>query len=190
MRRAKLLRKERRREVSVDGRADGASSGSKAKGRLVVRGGHRPILVIYDRGRVFALDNRCPHMGFPLERGSVSDGILTCHSHHARFDLEMAAPSTCGRTTYRSARSSCAIGTSGRRPLSVMPMPPRTCVSGLKTASPTVLGLVIAKAVHGQLADEVPHADIVRQVALFGAQNRDGWGVGNHDPCRTCDLIC
>ncbi len=40
----------------------------KLKGRLVVHGGHRPILVIYDRGRVFALDNRCPHMGFPLER--------------------------------------------------------------------------------------------------------------------------
>jgi hypothetical protein len=30
----------------------------KAKGRLVVHGGHRPILVIYDCGRVFALDNR------------------------------------------------------------------------------------------------------------------------------------
>jgi nitrite reductase/ring-hydroxylating ferredoxin subunit len=35
----------------------------------------------------FALDNRCPHMGFPLERGSVEDGILTCHWHHARFEL-------------------------------------------------------------------------------------------------------
>jgi hypothetical protein len=40
------------------------------------------------------------------------------------------------------------------------------------------LGLVIAKAVHGQLAADVPAAAIVRQVALFGAQNRDGWGVG------------
>jgi nitrite reductase/ring-hydroxylating ferredoxin subunit len=60
----------------------------KIKGRLVMHGDHRPILVIYDRGRVFALDNRCPHMGFPLERGSVENGILTCHWHHARFDLE------------------------------------------------------------------------------------------------------
>jgi nitrite reductase/ring-hydroxylating ferredoxin subunit len=59
----------------------------KARGRLVVRGPHRPILVVYDHGRIFALDNRCPHMGFPLERGSVEDGILTCHWHHARFDL-------------------------------------------------------------------------------------------------------
>jgi hypothetical protein len=37
------------------------------------------------------------------------------------------------------------------------------------------LGLVIAKAVYGQLGANVPQADIVRQVALFGAQNRDGW---------------
>src|SRR5215468_9080986 len=59
----------------------------KAKGRLVVHGSHRPILVVHDKNRVFALDNRCPHMGFPLDRGSVEDGTLTCHWHHARFDL-------------------------------------------------------------------------------------------------------
>jgi hypothetical protein len=41
-----------------------------------------------------------------------------------------------------------------------------------------VLGLVIAKAVHGQLAAGVLPPDLVRQVALFGIQNRDGWGVG------------
>jgi nitrite reductase/ring-hydroxylating ferredoxin subunit len=71
------------------GRAEqGSLEELKAKGRLVLHGNHRPILVIYDRGRVFALDNRCPHMGFPLERGSDEDGILTCHWHHARFDLE------------------------------------------------------------------------------------------------------
>ena len=26
-------------------------------------------------------------MGFPLHRGSVQDGLLTCHWHHAQFDL-------------------------------------------------------------------------------------------------------
>ena len=26
-------------------------------------------------------------MGFPLDRGTVKNGILTCHWHHARFDL-------------------------------------------------------------------------------------------------------
>jgi nitrite reductase/ring-hydroxylating ferredoxin subunit len=59
----------------------------RTKGRLIVRGAHRPILIIEDQGQLFALDNRCPHMGFPLDRGSVEDGILTCHWHHARFDL-------------------------------------------------------------------------------------------------------
>jgi nitrite reductase/ring-hydroxylating ferredoxin subunit len=57
----------------------GSLSELKAKGRLVVHGRPSPILVIYHGERVFALDNRCPHMGFPLYRGSVEDGILTCH---------------------------------------------------------------------------------------------------------------
>ena len=46
------------------------------------------IALWYVGGQVYAVDNRCPHMGFPLDRGSVKDGILTCHWHHARFDLE------------------------------------------------------------------------------------------------------
>lgn len=36
---------------------------------------------------VYAIDNRCPHMGFPLDKGTVRDGILTCYWHYARFDL-------------------------------------------------------------------------------------------------------
>jgi nitrite reductase/ring-hydroxylating ferredoxin subunit len=43
-------------------------------------------IFIYD-SKVYAVDNRCPHMGFPLNQGTVKDGILTCHWHHARFDL-------------------------------------------------------------------------------------------------------
>jgi nitrite reductase/ring-hydroxylating ferredoxin subunit len=47
---------------------------------------HSIAIFIYD-SRVYAVDNRCPHMGFPLNQGTVKDGILTCHWHHARFDL-------------------------------------------------------------------------------------------------------
>src|SRR5262249_56516308 len=47
----------------------------------------RPILLVLHEGRVSAVDNRCPHMGFPLHRGTVKEGILTCHWHHAKFDL-------------------------------------------------------------------------------------------------------
>jgi len=150
----------------------------KIKGRLVVHGGHRPILVIYDRGRVFALDNRCPHMGFPLERGSVEDGILTCHWHHARFDLESGCTfdlwaddvPICpvevrnGDVWVKTNFTHADLAAHWRQRLA----------NGLAHN----LDLVIAKAMHGQLAAGVPQAEIVREVALFGAQNRDGWGVG------------
>jgi nitrite reductase/ring-hydroxylating ferredoxin subunit len=48
--------------------------------------GHAVVLFSHGE-RIYAVDNRCPHMGFPLDRGSVKDCILTCHWHHARFDL-------------------------------------------------------------------------------------------------------
>jgi nitrite reductase/ring-hydroxylating ferredoxin subunit len=150
----------------------------KAKGRLVVHGGHRPILVIYDRGRVFALDNRCPHMGFPLERGSVEDGILTCHWHHARFDLE----SGCTFDLWADDVPTCPVelrnGNVWVKTAFGHADPAAHWRQRLADGLAHDLGLVVAKAVHGQLAADVPRAEIVRQVALFGAQNRDGWGVG------------
>lgn len=54
---------------------------------LTTRVGRRTVVVWATDEGVFAFDNRCPHMGFPLNRGTVKDGILTCHWHHARFDL-------------------------------------------------------------------------------------------------------
>jgi nitrite reductase/ring-hydroxylating ferredoxin subunit len=59
----------------------------EAKGRLVVGVEGNTVCLVSENGAVHAIDNRCPHMGFPLHRGSVADGILTCHWHHARFDL-------------------------------------------------------------------------------------------------------
>jgi nitrite reductase/ring-hydroxylating ferredoxin subunit len=47
---------------------------------------HTIALFLYN-SKVYAIDNRCPHMGFPLSRGTVKNGVLTCHWHHARFDL-------------------------------------------------------------------------------------------------------
>jgi nitrite reductase/ring-hydroxylating ferredoxin subunit len=59
----------------------------REKGRLVVGLNGHTICLLAEGDEVYAVDNRCPHMGFPLHRGTVSDGILTCHWHHARFDL-------------------------------------------------------------------------------------------------------
>ena len=36
----------------------------KAAGMVVVRGARCPLLVVYDDGKVFALDNRCPTLDF------------------------------------------------------------------------------------------------------------------------------
>ena len=60
----------------------------EARGCMVISAGGHGIAVFAHDGRFFAVDNRCPHMGFPLSRGTVRDGLLTCHWHHARFDLE------------------------------------------------------------------------------------------------------
>ena len=57
---------------------------------VTVVSGRRHGIAVFapaDSGSIHAVDNRCPHMGFPLHKGSVRDGILTCHWHHARFDL-------------------------------------------------------------------------------------------------------
>jgi nitrite reductase/ring-hydroxylating ferredoxin subunit len=59
----------------------------RASGRLVVHVGGHSLCLFADGDQVYAVDNRCPHMGFPLHRGTLCDGILTCHWHHARFDL-------------------------------------------------------------------------------------------------------
>jgi nitrite reductase/ring-hydroxylating ferredoxin subunit len=59
----------------------------EAKGRMVVGIDGNTVCLLLEGDEVHAVDNRCPHMGFPLHRGTVADGILTCHWHHARFDL-------------------------------------------------------------------------------------------------------
>jgi nitrite reductase/ring-hydroxylating ferredoxin subunit len=59
----------------------------RASGRLVVHLDRHTLCLFADGDEVYAVDNRCPHMGFPLHRGTLCDGILTCHWHHARFDL-------------------------------------------------------------------------------------------------------
>ncbi len=60
-----------------------------AKGRRVVKVGAKQVVLFHDEGRVHACNNRCPHEGFPLSEGTLSDGcILTCNWHNWKFDLE------------------------------------------------------------------------------------------------------
>src|SRR5947207_6481939 len=48
----------------------------------------RSIALFNVEGRIFATDNQCPHMGYPLTRGAVRNGILTCDWHGRSFDLD------------------------------------------------------------------------------------------------------
>ncbi|MCY3884481.1 MAG: Rieske (2Fe-2S) protein [Gammaproteobacteria bacterium] len=48
----------------------------------------RTVAVFYWDGSYFATDNQCPHMGFPLVRGSIKNGVLMCDWHGRAFDLK------------------------------------------------------------------------------------------------------
>src|SRR5687768_13377961 len=36
---------------------------------------------------ICAIDNRCPHEGYPLVQGSIADCVLTCDWHNWKFNL-------------------------------------------------------------------------------------------------------
>ncbi len=54
---------------------------------MVIRAGRRTIALFAEGDCIYAINNPCPHIGFPLHRGTLREGLLTCHWHHARFDL-------------------------------------------------------------------------------------------------------
>ncbi|MEG3988338.1 Rieske (2Fe-2S) protein [Microcoleus sp. S28C3] len=59
----------------------------ETKGSLLVNLEKHAIALFYSNDRVYAIDNRCPHMGFPLNGSTCKDGIVTCPWHYARFDV-------------------------------------------------------------------------------------------------------
>jgi 3-phenylpropionate/trans-cinnamate dioxygenase ferredoxin component len=52
---------------------------------LTVRG--RALLVAKVAGRLYAADDRCPHMGASLSKGKLDGTVVICPRHHSRFDL-------------------------------------------------------------------------------------------------------
>lgn len=53
---------------------------------LKIAGKH--ILIFRSDDQIWACNNRCPHEGYPLSEGEISDGcILTCNWHNWKFDL-------------------------------------------------------------------------------------------------------
>ncbi|SDO88479.1 Acetolactate synthase large subunit [Pedococcus dokdonensis] len=52
----------------------------------------RSIALTRCRGRLGALENRCPHQGGPLGEGSIEDGLLRCPWHGYDYDPITGAP--------------------------------------------------------------------------------------------------
>jgi 3-phenylpropionate/trans-cinnamate dioxygenase ferredoxin subunit len=47
-----------------------------------------PVLLIRKTaGEIYALANKCPHMGCPLSRGHLDGYMLKCPCHDWRFDI-------------------------------------------------------------------------------------------------------
>jgi nitrite reductase/ring-hydroxylating ferredoxin subunit len=145
----------------------------------IVSGGRHGIAVIADGDKVFAVDNRCPHMGFPLHRGSICDGILTCHWHHARFDLASGGtfdPFADDVRTYDTVIEDGIVY--------VDPQPraidlEKRWKTRLHDGLEQNLSLVMVKAVLGLQEAGVPSADVVEIGARFGSTfRRAGWGPG------------
>ncbi len=145
--------------------------------RCIVLTADRPVVVFHHGGRIFALDNRCPHMGFPLHRGNVEDGILTCHWHHARFDL------TSGCTFDLWADDVAVYPVEVRDgEVWVLPRPAtdelahwrQKLTEGLEHN----ISLVMAKAVIELLDRAEDVRSVIRQGALFGTRHRDDWADG------------
>jgi nitrite reductase/ring-hydroxylating ferredoxin subunit len=149
------------------------------KGCVVVSGGGHGIAVFHHDGKVYAVDNRCPHMGFPLSKGSLHAGILTCHWHHARFDLcsggtfdPFADDARVYPTEIRDGEVWIDLnGAGGDRVAKAL--------GRLEDGLEQNLSLVTIKAVLALLEAGEPVGKILSTGALFGARYRaDGWGPG------------
>ncbi|NHN47726.1 Rieske 2Fe-2S domain-containing protein [Halostella sp. JP-L12] len=149
-------------------------------GRKLTTLGGQPIALFHHEGEIRAVNNRCPHMGFPLAKGTVEDGILTCHWHHARFEL------SCGDTFDPWADDVQTYPVEVRDgdvyvdPHPEQDEPPVEHWSNrLEAGLRDDLRLVVAKSVIGLLGEGVDYAEPVRTGLEFGTEYRDdGWGPG------------
>src|SRR5918912_993547 len=150
----------------------------RAAGRLVVHLDGHTVVLFLDGDSVHACDNRCPHMGFPLHRGTVKDGILTCHWHHARFDLGSGGTFDQWADDLRSYAVEISDGdvlvdlAPRRDPVTHQRKPLR---DGLERN----ISLVVAKAVVTLADAGVEPAEPYAIGLDFGVRNRrGGWGQG------------
>jgi len=47
----------------------------------------RAILIVRQTGQIFAIENRCPHMGCSFEKGILREYMIMCPCHGWKFDI-------------------------------------------------------------------------------------------------------
>ncbi|MCF6411696.1 Rieske (2Fe-2S) protein [Pseudalkalibacillus salsuginis] len=151
----------------------------KMDGAKIVKDGNLGIAVFFHEGELHAVDNRCPHMGFPLHMGSLCDGILTCHWHHARFDVKSGGtldPWADDVPTYpvEVKNGEVWVHTVPHQKVTVEKLR-RRLREGLEQS----LSLVIAKAVVGLVEAGIVPGEIAKVGVEFGTKHRQsGWRSG------------
>lgn len=55
-----------------------------------------PVLLVKNEGRIYAVSNKCPHMGCTLARGSLWGMTVRCPCHEWTFDLRTGVFVTAG----------------------------------------------------------------------------------------------
>jgi len=65
-------------------KASALTEGSMTK--AMVEG--RAVLLARLSGEVYALDNKCPHMGGSLADGKLEEGLVVCPRHGAAFEVK------------------------------------------------------------------------------------------------------
>jgi len=64
----------------------GAAGDVRLGGVILVRVGATEVAVCNRGGKLYAVDNRCPHLGGPLAMGALHDNMLVCPWHGWEFD--------------------------------------------------------------------------------------------------------
>ncbi|MCJ8008076.1 Rieske (2Fe-2S) protein [Lederbergia wuyishanensis] len=149
------------------------------EGAKVIKGGSHAIAVFVHEKQVYAVDNRCPHMGFPLHTGSLCNGILTCHWHHARFDIKSGGtldPWADDVATYPVEIKEDEVWVN---PVPYNKVTVEKLRVRLREGLEQNLSLVIAKSVVGLMEAGFPATEIAQVGVEFGTtHHQGGWGSG------------
>ncbi len=150
----------------------------QSAGRLLAKVGTLPIVVFWDENTAFAIEDRCPHLGFPLHQGTVESGLVTCHWHHARFDLVSGCTLDLWADDARGFDVDIRDDDVFVRPR-VHADPVGHLQARLRNGLEDDISLVVAKSVLGLLDTGVAPPEIVRTGVEFGTRYRSsGWGAG------------